>query len=964
MHYLKTLENGDVNKVIGDSWSPKLNLSSLPSSASSTPRSSGTSSPKSTLPPRLQTPPPSPTLLHALPTISTPPTSREPRTRMRATRRRRLTHTLSPSPPHPHEPLANAPARTHPLPSRPSTSHARAPPSPRTHTTPASAFAPPAAPRPCTHAHRRRRVRTPPPRPRTHTTPTSAFARHPRRLHATPVFAFARHPRVRICTPSRPSTLYARAPPSPRTHTTPTSAFARHPRVRVCTPPRVSVCTPPPRSHLHATPRVRICTPSRPSTLYARAPPSPRTHTTPTSAFARHPRVRVCTPPPRPRLHATPAFAFARHPRVRICTPSRPLDLVRKRTAVAAYAHHPHVRVCTPPPRSHLHATPASAFAPPAAPRPCTHAHPVVAYARHPRVRVCTPRRHLDLAPRKEAAAPVRRCRLASYAAALARTHARRASSAREADAAAVPALPFTRTPRSSTRSPPPPHPQRAASRALACAPHAASTRGCAARMHARSPHPSPSSLSHCTPCALSSTPSFVSSSGRGSLRLPGQVCVWGVEEGCLVPAHPPQTLGPRCTHARTQAARAVLPDLSHTRTHAASRARRIHPLPCTSASASHLHPRRSSLCTAATKHPPTRAATSPLRCSRAPTTPTAVFILFRPAVHLSASHPPQTLGLRRKLPAECALRVAAEYALCAAVQSAFARAARLHAHRAARVRTPPRLPLQPAPAPARPLLHPARIFLWDSRPAFCGRIAGGSLANSLACRLAPASHPHVPPPPNSPPLPASNFIAGIYTAHAYLGVAPRTDPVPNSAISQPAWEYIVKIVEMSLWSSDFVIAHFLLIILTPPILIPGANRLHSTMLLASALEANPRTVVLDETKEATKMDCSKIFHCLCRGLRFPSCVDRLACTIPQSYYLQLHAVQEHLMILSAGSCSTQLRSSCLQREFFEEALGEAGEHAASAELRPAIDLNAVGYGVLRTRWCRDGGYVRDSAGE
>ncbi|KAJ7097938.1 glycosyltransferase family 48 protein [Mycena belliarum] len=52
-----------------------------------------------------------------------------------------------------------------------------------------------------------------------------------------------------------------------------------------------------------------------------------------------------------------------------------------------------------------------------------------------------------------------------------------------------------------------------------------------------------------------------------------------------------------------------------------------------------------------------------------------------------------------------------------------------------------------------------------------------------------------------------------------------------NSAISQPAREYLVKIVEMSLWSSDFIIAHFLLIILTPPILIPFANRLHSTML-------------------------------------------------------------------------------------------------------------------------------------
>ncbi|KAF8894605.1 glycosyltransferase family 48 protein [Infundibulicybe gibba] len=52
-----------------------------------------------------------------------------------------------------------------------------------------------------------------------------------------------------------------------------------------------------------------------------------------------------------------------------------------------------------------------------------------------------------------------------------------------------------------------------------------------------------------------------------------------------------------------------------------------------------------------------------------------------------------------------------------------------------------------------------------------------------------------------------------------------------TSAMSQPAREFIVKIVEMSLWSSDFLLGHFLLIILTPPILIPFANRLHSTML-------------------------------------------------------------------------------------------------------------------------------------
>ncbi|KAG6897792.1 hypothetical protein C0992_010868, partial [Termitomyces sp. T32_za158] len=52
-----------------------------------------------------------------------------------------------------------------------------------------------------------------------------------------------------------------------------------------------------------------------------------------------------------------------------------------------------------------------------------------------------------------------------------------------------------------------------------------------------------------------------------------------------------------------------------------------------------------------------------------------------------------------------------------------------------------------------------------------------------------------------------------------------------TSAISQPAREFIVKIVEMSLWGSDLLIAHILLVILTPPILIPYMNRLHSTML-------------------------------------------------------------------------------------------------------------------------------------
>jgi len=55
-----------------------------------------------------------------------------------------------------------------------------------------------------------------------------------------------------------------------------------------------------------------------------------------------------------------------------------------------------------------------------------------------------------------------------------------------------------------------------------------------------------------------------------------------------------------------------------------------------------------------------------------------------------------------------------------------------------------------------------------------------------------------------------------------------------TSAMSQPAREFIVKIVEMSLWTSDFLLAHILLIILTPPTIIPFFNSVHSTMLCKS----------------------------------------------------------------------------------------------------------------------------------
>ncbi|KAF8344166.1 1,3-beta-glucan synthase [Cantharellus anzutake] len=50
--------------------------------------------------------------------------------------------------------------------------------------------------------------------------------------------------------------------------------------------------------------------------------------------------------------------------------------------------------------------------------------------------------------------------------------------------------------------------------------------------------------------------------------------------------------------------------------------------------------------------------------------------------------------------------------------------------------------------------------------------------------------------------------------------------------MSQPAREFLVKIVELSLWSGDMLLAHFLLLILTPPVLIPYIDRVHATIWL------------------------------------------------------------------------------------------------------------------------------------
>lgn len=62
--------------------------------------------------------------------------------------------------------------------------------------------------------------------------------------------------------------------------------------------------------------------------------------------------------------------------------------------------------------------------------------------------------------------------------------------------------------------------------------------------------------------------------------------------------------------------------------------------------------------------------------------------------------------------------------------------------------------------------------------------------------------------------------------------------------MSQPAREFVVKIIELSLWSSDLLIGHFLLFMLTPPILFPFADRLHA-MLLCGFFRCNVLLVVL-----------------------------------------------------------------------------------------------------------------------
>jgi len=61
-----------------------------------------------------------------------------------------------------------------------------------------------------------------------------------------------------------------------------------------------------------------------------------------------------------------------------------------------------------------------------------------------------------------------------------------------------------------------------------------------------------------------------------------------------------------------------------------------------------------------------------------------------------------------------------------------------------------------------------------------------------------------------------------------------------------------VKIIELSLWSGDFLLGHLLLFMLAPPILLPYADSIHSTMLfwLRPSKQIRPPLYTLKQRKQ------------------------------------------------------------------------------------------------------------------
>ncbi|EJT52400.1 1,3-beta-glucan synthase [Trichosporon asahii var. asahii CBS 2479] len=74
--------------------------------------------------------------------------------------------------------------------------------------------------------------------------------------------------------------------------------------------------------------------------------------------------------------------------------------------------------------------------------------------------------------------------------------------------------------------------------------------------------------------------------------------------------------------------------------------------------------------------------------------------------------------------------------------------------------------------------------------------------------------------------------------------------------LSQPAREFIVKTIEMGLYSADFIACHLLLLLLTPPMLIPYFDRLHATMLfwLSPSQQIRPPIYSLRVRKQRRKI--------------------------------------------------------------------------------------------------------------
>ncbi|KAL1404975.1 1,3-beta-D-glucan synthase [Vanrija albida] len=74
--------------------------------------------------------------------------------------------------------------------------------------------------------------------------------------------------------------------------------------------------------------------------------------------------------------------------------------------------------------------------------------------------------------------------------------------------------------------------------------------------------------------------------------------------------------------------------------------------------------------------------------------------------------------------------------------------------------------------------------------------------------------------------------------------------------LSQPAREFIVKTIEMGLYSADFITCHLLLLLLTFPMLIPFFDRLHATMLfwLSPSQQIRPPIYSLRQRSQRRKI--------------------------------------------------------------------------------------------------------------